>query len=32
MSSADTKAWIVSQDEAIYPILLDAGLVKVNKK
>jgi tripartite-type tricarboxylate transporter receptor subunit TctC len=31
MSSADTTAWIVSQDEAIYPILLDADLVKVEK-
>ena len=32
MPSAETKAWIVAHDEAVYPILLDAGMVKARKK
>jgi tripartite-type tricarboxylate transporter receptor subunit TctC len=32
MNSADTKARIVAYDEAVYPVLLDAGLVKARKK
>ncbi len=32
MPSADTKAWIVAADEAVYPVLLEAGLVTTRKK
>lgn len=32
MSSADTAAWVAAADEAVYPVLLDAGLVTTNKK
>jgi len=32
MPSAETKAWIVAHDKAVYPILLDAGMVKARKK
>lgn len=32
LPSDKTKEWILAHDEAVYPILLEAGLVKANKK
>lgn len=32
MPADATKDWILAHDEAVYPILLDAGLVKANMK
>lgn len=32
MPADSTKDWILAHDEAVYPILLDAGLVKANMK